>query len=91
MLCSSTNNCANGLLLIVDWKPSYTLKQGLEKTYKWIYEQMTTGKSTLQDGFQEVDICAQVKNVTKYAKTITNKSDIPLELEKAYSLSLIHI
>ena len=47
--------------------------------------EMTTGKSTLQDGFQEVDICTQVKNVTKYAKTITNKSDIPLELEKAYS------
>jgi acetolactate synthase-1/2/3 large subunit len=49
--------------------------------------EMTTGKSTLQDGFQEVDICSQVKNVTKYAKTIIKKSDIPLELEKAYSLA----
>ena len=29
----------------IGWKPSYTLKQGLEKTYKWIYEQMTSNKS----------------------------------------------
>ena len=24
----------------IGWKPSYTLKQGLEKTYKWIYDQI---------------------------------------------------
>tara|TARA_B100000287_G_C20645666_1_gene785035 strand:+ start:441 stop:2156 length:1716 start_codon:yes stop_codon:yes gene_type:complete len=49
--------------------------------------EMTSNKSTLQDGFQEVDICSQVKNVTKYAKTITNKADLPIELEKAYCLA----
>ena len=31
-----------------EWKPSYTLRQGLEKTYKWIYESMTTNKSNSQ-------------------------------------------
>ena len=30
--------------------------------------EMTNQNETLQDGFQEVDICSQVKNVTKYAK-----------------------
>lgn len=49
--------------------------------------EMTNNKKTLQDGFQEVDICSQVKDVTKYAKTITNKSDLPYELEKAYYLA----
>jgi len=49
--------------------------------------EMTNDKGTLQDGFQEVDICSQIKDVTKYAKTITNKSDLPMELEKAYSLA----
>jgi acetolactate synthase I/II/III large subunit len=49
--------------------------------------EMTGNKKTLQDGFQEVDICSQVKDVTKYAKTITNKSELPYELEKAYHLA----
>ena len=29
----------------IGWKPNYTLRQGLEKTYKWIYGAMTTNKS----------------------------------------------
>ena len=49
--------------------------------------EMTNDNQTLQDGFQEVDICSQVKNVTKYAKTITKASELPLELEKAYQLA----
>jgi len=49
--------------------------------------ELTGTKSTLQDGFQEVDICSQIKNVTKYTKTIMNKSDVPLELEKAYQMA----
>ena len=40
--------------------------------------EMTNQNETLQDGFQEVDICSQVKDVTKYAKTITNVSELPL-------------
>ena len=39
----------------IGWKPSYTLKQGLEKTYKWIYEQMTTEKSNSQKFTQTLD------------------------------------
>ena len=39
----------------IGWKPSYTLKQGLEKTYKWIYEQMTTDKSNSQKFTQTLD------------------------------------
>lgn len=49
--------------------------------------EMTNDSKTLQDGFQEVDICAQVNDVTKYTKTITNKSELPYELEKAYHLA----
>ena len=49
--------------------------------------EMTNDNKTLQDGFQEVDICTQVKDVTKYAKTITKKSELPYELEKAYYLA----
>ena len=39
----------------IGWKPSYTLKQGLEKTYKWIYEQLTTNKSNSQKFTQTLD------------------------------------
>ena len=39
----------------IGWKPNYTLKQGLEKTYKWIYEQMTTNKSNSQKFTQTLD------------------------------------
>lgn len=49
--------------------------------------ELTADKATLQDGFQEVDICTQVRDVTKYAKTITEKSSLPKELEKAYHLA----
>ena len=30
----------------IDWQPTYTLKQGLEKTYKWIYNELLTGTNT---------------------------------------------
>ncbi len=49
--------------------------------------ELTGTKNTLQDGFQEVDICSQVKSVTKYTKTILDKSDVPSELEKAYQMA----
>ena len=39
----------------IGWKPSYTLKQGLEKTYKWIYDQMTTNKSNSQKFIQTLE------------------------------------
>ena len=32
----------------IGWKPRYTLRQGLEKTYKWIYGAMITNKSNSQ-------------------------------------------
>ena len=32
----------------VGWKPKYSLKEGLEKTYNWIYKQMTSEKSNAQ-------------------------------------------
>ena len=28
-----------------DWEPSTRLRDGLEKTYRWIHEQMATGES----------------------------------------------
>ena len=32
----------------VGWQPKYSLKEGLEKTYNWIYKQMTSEKSNAQ-------------------------------------------
>ena len=32
----------------VGWQPKYSLKEGLEKTYSWIYKQMTSEKSNAQ-------------------------------------------
>ena len=49
---SSDNTLATEKL---GWKPTFTLKQGLEKTYKWIYEQMTTNKSNSQKFIQTLD------------------------------------
>lgn len=30
----------------IDWQPTYTLKQGLEKTYMWIYNELLSGTNT---------------------------------------------
>ena len=32
----------------IGWKPKHSLKEGLEKTYSWIYKQMTSEKSNAQ-------------------------------------------
>jgi GDP-D-mannose 3',5'-epimerase len=29
----------------IGWKPNYSLREGLEKTYKWIYDQMVSGSN----------------------------------------------
>ena len=29
----------------IDWQPTYNLKQGLEKTYSWIYNQLLNGSN----------------------------------------------
>jgi nucleoside-diphosphate-sugar epimerase len=29
----------------IGWKPNYSLRDGLEKTYKWIYDQMVSGSN----------------------------------------------
>ena len=41
-----------------------------------------------QLGDQEFDITSSVKNMTKYAKLVSNKNDIAYELEKAYYLAM---
>ena len=40
-----------------------------------------------QRGFQETDIVAMVKPITKYAKRIDNPNDIVFELDKAFSIA----
>ena len=40
---SSDNNKIKEL---INWEPSITLKNGLEKTYKWIYDQINSGENT---------------------------------------------
>lgn len=47
-------------------------------------KQMVLETKIRQKGLQEINIVDMVKPITKYAKTITNPSDILLELEKAY-------
>jgi nucleoside-diphosphate-sugar epimerase len=32
----------------IDWEPSISLYSGLEKTYKWIYDQIKSGENTLR-------------------------------------------
>ena len=32
---------------LLNWAPSIRLEDGLEKTYKWIYDQMTSGKASV--------------------------------------------
>jgi len=44
-------------------------------------------KQYRQFGFQETDVVSIFKSVTKYAKQITNTSNIKYELEKAYHIS----
>ena len=31
---------------LINWEPSISLKNGLEKTYKWIYDQIKSGENT---------------------------------------------
>lgn len=40
-----------------------------------------------QVGDQEINITEIVKSITKYAKTVLNKNEIPYELEKAYQIA----
>ena len=41
---NSDNDLINKLL---DWAPSVRLEDGMEKTYKWIYDEMTSGKASV--------------------------------------------
>ena len=48
---------------------------------------MRPDESIRQIGFQETDIVSVVEPMVKYAKTITNPSDVKYELEKALHLA----
>src|SRR6185437_301022 len=32
---------------LLNWAPSIRLEDGMEKTYKWIYDEMTSGKASI--------------------------------------------
>jgi len=32
---------------VMNWAPSIRLEDGMEKTYKWIYDEMTSGKASV--------------------------------------------
>ena len=32
---------------LMNWAPSIRLEDGMEKTYKWIYDEMTSGKASV--------------------------------------------
>ena len=41
---NSDNTLIHSLL---GWEPSISLHDGLEKTYKWIYDQMSSGRASM--------------------------------------------
>jgi dTDP-D-glucose 4,6-dehydratase len=32
---------------LMNWAPAIRLEEGMEKTYKWIYDEMTSGKTSV--------------------------------------------
>jgi hypothetical protein len=47
---------------IYDWEPSITLADGLERTYQWIYDQLS-GNAATSDPATRVDASAEERTV----------------------------
>lgn len=44
---------------LMDWAPSIRLEDGMEKTYKWIYDEMTSGKASVVNALPKQALAAQ--------------------------------
>jgi len=75
-------NALTGLLgLWLDSIPSIVISGQVSSN------QLSENTGCRQIGDQEFDICATVKNMTKYAKAIKKANDVIYELEKAYHIA----
>jgi GDP-D-mannose 3',5'-epimerase len=44
---------------LMNWAPSVRLEDGMEKTYKWIYDEMTSGKASVVNALPKQALAAQ--------------------------------
>ena len=44
---------------VMNWAPSIRLEDGMEKTYKWIYDEMTSGKASVVNALPQQAMAAQ--------------------------------
>ena len=44
---------------LLNWAPSVRLEDGMEKTYKWIYDEMTSGKVSVVNALPKQALAAQ--------------------------------
>jgi len=44
---------------LMNWAPSIRLEDGMEKTYKWIYDEMTSGKASVVNALPKQALAAQ--------------------------------
>ena len=44
---------------LMNWAPSIRLEDGMEKTYKWIYDEMTSGKASVVNALPKQAVAAQ--------------------------------
>jgi GDP-D-mannose 3', 5'-epimerase len=44
---------------LMDWAPSVRLEDGMEKTYRWIYDEMTSGRTSVVNALPQAVLAAQ--------------------------------
>ena len=45
--CAAATATTTLIKKLLNWAPSIRLEDGMEKTYKWIYDEMTSGKASI--------------------------------------------
>ena len=92
LLCVTTGpggiNALNGVAsAYLDSIPMIVISGQVRYDTSSMYEKKKTGAKLRSMGDQEFDIVTSVKNMTKYAVTIENPSDIRFHLERAFHLA----
>ena len=44
---------------LMNWAPSVRLEDGMEKTYRWIYDEMTSGRTSVVNALPQAVMAAQ--------------------------------
>jgi GDP-D-mannose 3',5'-epimerase len=44
---------------LMDWAPSVRLEDGMEKTYKWIHDEMSTGRASVVNALPQAATASQ--------------------------------